>query len=363
MPASYSAGMIKPVYIRAARAICAQETFPQNELPDQLADATNNTLFYKHPEYSKYFTIMQLRRMSRITRTGLVAAIECLADAGIKKPEAIITGTGKGSITDTEKFIRNIQEFKEGTLNPTPFIQSTYNSLNGLISLHHDTSCYNTTFVHRGHSLELALTDAMLLFNEGSIENALVGSFEEISPEHFIIKQKLGYWKKEPVSCKELLAVETPGSIAGEGTFFFVLQKGPEGAMAKLHAMRLLFEPTEEILTEAIKQLLEDHQLSSGDIDLVFLGDNGDIRHKGNYMAVAGMFSNEVHVQGFKQACGEFDTAAGFALWLAVLAAKNQRIYEGLTIRQGNRPSYKNILIYNNYNGQQHSIYLVQQAH
>jgi len=362
MPAFYSAVMFNKVYIRATRAICAQDSFSSNMLPEQLADASENILAYQHPDYSRYFSIMQLRRMSRITRTGLVAAIECLADAGIQHPEAIITGTGKGSIGDTEKFIRNIRDFKEGTLNPTPFIQSTYNSLNGLISLHHDTSCYNTTFVHRGHSLELAFTDAFMLFQEGRIKNALVGCFEEISPEHFIIKQKLGYWKKEIISARELLDSTTPGTIAGEGTFFFVLQEDPEGALARLAGLRMLFEPTTEQVISGIAQLLHQNQLAPDAIDLVFLGNNGDQRYAPVYDAVAAIFSEDVHLQAFKPACGEFDTASGFAVWLAIQAARQQKLHPALTIRPGSRKGFKNILIYNNLNGLQHSIYLLQQV-
>src|SRR5687767_14348093 len=113
--------MLKPVYIRAARAICAQDTFTANSLPEELVDPVANAMYYQHPDYSRYFSIMQLRRMSRLTRTGMVAAIECLRDAGISHPEAIITGTGKGSLSDTEKFISNIHSYNEGTLNPTPF--------------------------------------------------------------------------------------------------------------------------------------------------------------------------------------------------------------------------------------------------
>jgi 3-oxoacyl-(acyl-carrier-protein) synthase len=362
MPAFYSANMTRPVYIRAARAICAQDTFSSNSLPGQLADTNNNRLENQYPDFSKYFTIMQMRRMSSITRTGLVAAIECLADAGIQKPAAIITGTGKGSISDTEKFIRNIRDFKEGTLNPTAFIQSTYNSLNGLISLHHDTSCYNTTFVHRGHSLELALTDALLLFSEGAVKNALVGSFEEISPEHFTIKQKLGYWKKEPVSGRNLLASQTNGTIAGEGTFFFLLQDDPEGALARLCGLSLLFEPTIAGITDALQNLLSDNQLGISDIDLVFLGNNGDIRFTPYYAAVAAFFPVGVQLQAFKPACGEFDTAGGFALWLGALAASEQTVHPDLTMQAGNGRPFRNIVIYNNHNGQQHSIYLLQQV-
>lgn len=354
--------MIKPAYILAARAISAQDSFRENNLPEELADAVNNTLVYQQPDYTKYFTIMQLRRMGRITRIGMVAAIECLADAGIKKPAAIITGTSKGSVGDTEKFISSIQEFDEGTLNPTPFIQSTYNSLNGLISLHHDTSCYNTTFVHRGHSLELAFLDALLLFAEGGANNALVGSFEEITPEHFIIRQKLGFWKNESVSCKDLLASNTEGTIAGEGSFFFVLAQDATGAMAKLSALKTLLDPTEAELHDAIASLLSAHLLEYQDIDILYNGINGDSRFVATYEFVASLFGQNTTVLGFKQACGEFDTAAGFAVWHAALTLRDQRLHRSLTLRKGAGKQIRNILIYNNFNGRQHAIYLLQQA-
>ncbi|MBZ5859137.1 beta-ketoacyl synthase chain length factor [Flavihumibacter profundi] len=354
--------MLSPVYIRSARAICAQDTFGNNDLPGELTEATGNSLHYLHPDYSKYFTIMQLRRMSRVTRTGLVAAIESLADAGIKKPEAIITGTGKGSIYDTEKFIQNILEFHEGTLNPTPFIQSTYNSLNGLIGLQYGASCYNTTYVHRGFSLELALTDAMMLLQEGEIEQALVGCFEEISPEHYIIKQKLGAWKKEPVSCRELIASKTTGSIAGEGTFFFVVQKNKAGALAKLSGLRMLFEPTVAAVLDELTSLLKEHHLRREDIDLVILGYNGDVRHNHYYDAVLAASDTSTCIQCFKPACGEFDTAVGFAVWMAAWAAQRQQVFPSLTIRPAMKGPIKNIIIYNHYQAKDHVLYLLQQT-
>jgi hypothetical protein len=355
--------MLSPVYIKAARSVCAQDTFTTNALPDLLADAVDNALYYQHPDYSRYFSIMQLRRMSRLTRTGMVAAIECLRDAGIGHPHAIITGTGKGSLSDTEKFIQNIREYNEGTLNPTPFIQSTYNALNGLIGLHHDTDCYNTTYVHRGFSLEHAMIDAMLLFGEKKIENALVGSFEEMTPEHFIIKQKLGYWKKEILSCNELLASRTPGSIAGEGTFFFAIDQQPSGALSKLAGLRLLFEPSFEEVNRRAEQLLKENSIGWNDLDLVILGYNGDIRSNEYYDAFASQLSTETQQLAFKQICGEFDTASGFALWSASHILKDQRVPLPMKLNEGKRDRIQHVMIYNHYYGKQHVLYLLEEVH
>jgi 3-oxoacyl-(acyl-carrier-protein) synthase len=354
--------MLDPVYIRASRAVTAQDTFAANSLPAVFSDAINNKLSYLQPAYQDYFTIMQLRRMSRITRIGMVAAIECLRDAKLTHPQAIITGTGKGSLSDTEKFIHNITEFNEGTLNPTPFIQSTYNALNGMIGLHHDSSSYNTTYVHRGFSLEHAILDAMMLLHDGEAENALVGSFEEITAEHFVIKEKMGYWKKENISRTELLQADTPGSIAGEGTFFFVLQKQAEDAMVRLNGMKLLFEPQEDQVREQAQALLNANGLSWNDLDVVLLGNNGDNRFDHYYSNFDSQLSDETHQLAFKHICGEFDTASGFALWLAAHLVKEQEFSDDLLLKKGSRMRLRNVLIYNNYYGSHHALYLLQEC-
>ncbi len=93
--------------------------------------------------------------MSRVLKMGLVAALQCLRNGSVSTPGAMITGTGKGSLQDTERFLKNITEYAETALNPTPFIQSTYNSVNGLIALQQKYMQYNNTFVHRGFSLNM----------------------------------------------------------------------------------------------------------------------------------------------------------------------------------------------------------------
>lgn len=346
MPPYYLVDMLKPAYIRATRAICGQDIFDRNQLPAELIPAAGNILPYVQPDYSRYFTIMQLRRMSRVTKVGMTAALACLEDAGNTTPEAIITGTAKGSVGDTEKFIHSIHEFEEGTLNPTPFIQSTYNSLNGLIGLHCQVNSYNTTYVHRGFGLELALTDAMMLLEEGRIQQALVGSFEEMTQELYVIKSKLGSWRE--------------GIIAGEGSFFFVLQNDSQKAMARLAAVGMLFEPDPETLLAQLNKMLDQHGLKIKDIDVLLTGyGNG-----GGYGSWYDLIINEVEadtaVQAFKPICGEFDTASGFGLWAAVITLQHQCLMPALTIRNGSRTMLRNVLVYSHFEEKNHVFHLVQ---
>ncbi len=93
---------------------------------------------------------MASRRMSRIIKMGVCAAMKCLQDAEIKNPDAIITGTGMGCIEDTGKFLSSYIENEEKLLNPTPFIQSTHNTVGAAIALMLKCHNYNNTLWSQG---------------------------------------------------------------------------------------------------------------------------------------------------------------------------------------------------------------------
>ena len=64
--------------------------------------------------------------MSRIIKMGVGAAMDCLQDAGIQQPDAIITGTAYGCLQDTEVFLKRLVEFKEEMLTPAAVIHTIY---------------------------------------------------------------------------------------------------------------------------------------------------------------------------------------------------------------------------------------------
>ena len=111
---------------------------------------------------------------------GVAAAFGCLNEAGCEMPEAIITGTAYGCLEDTGVFLSKMVEQHEELLSPTAFIQSTHNTVGAQIALMLRCRNYNNTFVHRGLSFESALLDAMLLMQEQTVSNALVGGVDAI---------------------------------------------------------------------------------------------------------------------------------------------------------------------------------------
>lgn len=141
---------------------------------------------------------IQRRRMSRIIKTAVSTAVECIGGVdNISNIDAIITATGWGCLTDSEKFLRNVIVNKEELLNPTPFIQSTFNTVGGQIALLRNNSCYNVTYVNRSHSFEDAMLDAMIRIAGGESRNVLVGAFDEQTPSQFKIMERMGLFRTE----------------------------------------------------------------------------------------------------------------------------------------------------------------------
>lgn len=161
------------------------------------------------------------RRMSRVVKFSVATAVECLGGVeGIDSLDAIITATGFGCLADSERFLRNVISDREELLNPTPFIQSTFNTVGGQIAMMRHNHCYNMTYVNRGHSFEDALLDAFMKAEDGEASRMLVGAFDERTDSQYRIMERMGAWR---------------GTDCGEGAVFVLLTSDAgEGSMAEV---------------------------------------------------------------------------------------------------------------------------------
>ncbi|MCD8072648.1 MAG: beta-ketoacyl synthase chain length factor [Alistipes sp.] len=152
------------------------------------------------------------RRMSRIVRSGVATAMDCLGrlPAG-ENIDAIITATGMGCLADSEKFLRTMISNGEQLLNPTPFIQSTFNTIGAQIALLTGSTCYNMTYTHGETSFQSALLDAMMKIDEGA-GHVLLGAADEATPTLEKLVGRLGMLKETKL---------------GEGFYFFILSGKP----------------------------------------------------------------------------------------------------------------------------------------
>jgi 3-oxoacyl-(acyl-carrier-protein) synthase len=92
--------------------------------------------------------------MSKILKMGVASGTLALREAGITAPDGIITGTGYGCLEDTGTFLTKMIEGRETALNPTPFIQSTHNTIGSQIALLLQCQGYNQTYTQRAFSFE-----------------------------------------------------------------------------------------------------------------------------------------------------------------------------------------------------------------
>jgi 3-oxoacyl-(acyl-carrier-protein) synthase len=362
--------MRQPLYIHAAVAISPQQTFEAGSFLKPIQTSDNNMLYVQEAPYARYISPVAIRRMSRIMKVTISAAMECLNQANIKTPDAIITGTGRGGVTDMEVFVKDLIRLDEGAMNPTAFIQSTYNSPNGWIAMQSGSTGYNQTYVHRGCSFELALLDAQMLLAESDGLNVLVGCYDEMTEEYFTIRSKRGYWKKEHLNSGDLFLHSTSaGTIGGEGAAFFVLNNKPDRASACIEALSIIHNANSETLTSAVLNVLADAGLTLADLSLILTGLNGDVSQSSLYEGVLTISPESVPIAVFKHLSGEYDTAGGFALWLGNHIIAGNELSNSLLLFKGGDLSRNlphrldTILIINHFILGTASVTLLKRAH
>ncbi len=352
---------ILPVYINGTACVSPQNTSGNNHFPPEITELNEKFLQIQKPEYREYIAPKLLRRMSKIVRMGIVSSKIACADAGIEEPDAIITATGMGCQVDTEKFLTSMIENDEGLLTPTSFIQSTHNTVGGSIALGTGNHNYNLTYVHRTFSFESALLDSMILINEGLAGNVLIGGFDEITEDSWRIKTNINHYKAEAVSNTELFYDRQKGALAGEGsTFFMVSPDETDNTYAQIRGVDMFMHPGGNTTVEnRIHEFLKNHELRTGDIDLVITGDNGDpdFDHIYEYLR-KGVFQGNQTIK-YKHLCGEYDTSSAFAMWLAATIIKENHIPKGLFTENESNIEIRNVLIYNQFRNVNHSLILL----
>lgn len=349
------------MYIRATGNISPQNTFGQASFLTEPVEYTGSRLTCIEPDYKEIIDVKLIRRMSRIIKMGVAAAMECLKEAAVAVPDAIVTGTAYGCLRDTEIFLTRIVENNEEMLTPTAFIQSTHNTVGAQIALMLQCNQYNNTFVHRGFSFESALLDGMMLLLENPDTNVLVGAVDEITDTSHSILSRMGLYKRNPVSTKDLFTTGSKGTIAGEGAAFFLLANHPSSTdYAQLDAITTFYNPRDITETKGfISSFLTSQSINISDIDLIITGRNGDEKNDKIYHQLQqSVFSGTPSIN-YKDLCGEYPTSTAFALWLAAAILKTGRLPAALKDQGPKEKSWKRILIYNNYLNKHHSLLLV----
>ena len=349
------------IYINGLSNISPQPTSDKKNFLSEVVQYNTNMLQCTEPDYTDFMDTNALRRMSRVLKLGSAGARFCLEDAALEVPDAICIGTGKGCFKNTQIFLFSVDENKEKFIPPSPFIQSAHGSIASQIAIQTGCKNYNMTYSHRAFSFESALLDAMMLLKEKKHTHVLLGGVDEIEEIQFKTFDRIGYYKKTEVNNLNLLAEQSKGTIAGEGSTFFLLE-GHQTAntYAKVNDIHTFSNPISHLqVEEAITHFLSQNNLTVRDIDALVLGLNGDIEFDGIYHELnASLFKDNRQVY-YKHLCGDYLTSSAFALWMSSMIKKHQRIPEIVSLNEKPAKEIQNILIYNQHRNVNHSLILV----
>lgn len=126
-----------------------------------------------------FITPIESRRMCSLLKAALVTSMTAMKEAGIDKPDGIFIGTKFGMLSNSEKFLEKMCRENEATQSPTLFMQSTHNTIAGMLAVRTKCHGYNITFTQGDKSLACSLRDAAMQIALGNINNALVGCHDE----------------------------------------------------------------------------------------------------------------------------------------------------------------------------------------
>ena len=340
-------------YIHQSSCISHQPTFNEVDLED-LKPSENNLIHAIEPKYENV-PLGQLRRMGRALRMGVGTAMKLL---GHNKVDGMLIGTANGGIEDSIIFLNQIHEYEEGRLTPTNFVQSTYNAIAGMVGMITENHGYNATHVHRGHAFENVALDAAMLLKENPDNSYLIGGVDEISVKNHRLVSLAGWYRHDAVSNSDLYSGSATGTLPGEGSAMFIVNNKSEGAKAKLTSLKMVNSFDENFVKQELSLFLKNNP---GKIDLFLQGENGDNRLLKYYTACESLISEETTVARFKHAFGEFQTVTALAVWLSTYVLQTQKLAQHF-IKHNSATEFKRILIYNNYQGAQHSFMLVERV-
>jgi hypothetical protein len=342
------------MYIHQTYCISAQQNLLQNNI-ELINEPADKKLQAVEPSYEKIPPGI-LRRMGKSIRMGVGAALPLMNDSDAV--DGIIMGTANAGMEECVKFLNQIVQYEEGQLTPGNFVQSTGNVIAGQLGLITKNKGYNVTHVHAGLAFENAVLDAIMQLNTNPSYSYLLGGVDEISSFHYNIETLAGTYKEEDISNKFLYEADSRGYIVGEGAAMFVVNTEAANSIAMLRAVSTIHSTDIELVKQQLKIFLQQNLPAGTAIDLFISGENGDNRTLPFYRACETLLADDTALVRYKHMTGDFPTASALGLWYACEFLQ-QTVPEHMFKKKTAKTSYKNILLYNNFKGLQHSFTLV----
>ena len=228
------------------------------------------------------------------------------------------------------------------------------------MALHLKCHGYNCTYSHRGTSFDSSLLDALTQMHLGEIHSALVCGHEEMTPSYFQMLGKIGYWKATSDEAA-LHRHDTAGSFSGSSSVNLLLTDTADSRnLCAIKAMKALYCPSEQQLSDALQQILAQEHLCMDDISAIVMGLNGDQQNDEVYLHFAQQNCPQTPIVWYKHIFGESYCASAFGTYTAAIMLQRQYIPAHLLYTSCNTSiKPKNILVYNHFHNKDHSFILL----
>jgi hypothetical protein len=296
--------------ITASSTISYQHTFRNKGFSLELSELKRISELIT-PDYSAFIPAMDRRRMSNVLKMSIACSIDCLEQAGLEQPDAIVVGTSMGCCIHTRNFLDKIISANRGPLSPTSFIVSLHNTIAGQISLLLKNHGYNMTHTQNSLSFEQGLIDGMLCINDGC-SNVLVGGADEEEDAIYNMRVRLND-EKIHLSCGSSFFILTNQKV--NPAFINLVDVGSFG----------LIDDSSRIITE----FLDSNNVSTEEIDLV-LYSNSDQKKMGGMKILFG----DSQLFDYQKITGTYFTNSAFAMHygIDILSHRKHPVFgEGLS--------------------------------
>lgn len=292
--------MSNKVYINSVAHISMQQPLSREWMQNPVVPTAPCTPAID-PEFRQWLNPLRSRRWGKILKRAVVTSTRALGDAGIAVPDAVISGTGRGCMADTESFIQALVVEGETANQPTHFMQSTHNTTGSLIAIYTHCHGYNATYSHNGHSFDWALLDAFMQLERGSVSNTLVSCNDELTPAASRILLQAG------------LAGRPGQTTMSEGSVSMVVSRNACNALCRIESIELYHDTP---IADKV-----------GSPDVVWTGTNGIDTQQYDFLKRLG-----VPIMSYKSIFGDSDTASAFGTMAAACMLQHQHMGSALVV-------------------------------
>ncbi|MBQ2025229.1 MAG: beta-ketoacyl synthase chain length factor [Paludibacteraceae bacterium] len=254
------------------------------------------------PDFKAYMSAGEARRLGKVLKRALAVSLRCLQESQDTPIDAVITGTGLGSIESTESFLTELCQNGEQLLKPTPFMQSTHNTIGSLVAISTKNHGYNATYAHKSISFQSALYDAWLQFKLRTIQTALVGAHDGLTEAHYELLNQIDYLGSPVVGSEVAMAT----ILSGQDT----PQTLPP-PMCVVSGIKLLYKPTFEQVQQAVQNMVGEFKPT----DAVMMGVNGNPQNDAMYQPYRQTLFANVPCLQYKHVFGECYSAPAMAFY------------------------------------------------